>query len=61
MRNKFTAYAVVVLLICSLANWSSMASLGTGGQGSGNSWHTSNSGGGYSGGGWATGGGGGHK
>jgi hypothetical protein len=38
-----------------------MANRATGGQGSGNSWHTWNSGGGYSGGGWANGGGGGHK
>jgi uncharacterized membrane protein YgcG len=61
MRYRFTAYAVVVVLLCSLANWSSMANRATGGQGSGNSWHTSGSGAGYSGGGWASGGGGGHK
>ncbi len=61
MRYKFTAYAVVVILVCSLASWGSMASRAMGGQGSGNSWHTGSSGGGYSGGGWATGGGGGHK
>ncbi len=59
MRYKFTAYALVVVLLCSLANWSSMTNRAMGGQGSGNSWHTSGSG--YSGGGWATGGGGGHK
>jgi hypothetical protein len=61
MNNKFLAYAVIVALLCSLASWSSLARRATGGQGTGNSWHSSSSGPGYSGGGWATGGGGGHK
>ena len=61
MRTKFMAYALVVALLSSLASWSSMTRNATGGQGSGNSWHSGSSGPGYSGGGWATGGGGGHK
>lgn len=61
MRFKYTAYALVVVLIASLASWNSMSNRAMGGQGSGNSWHTVSSGGGYSGGGWATGGAGGHK
>ena len=62
MNNKFLGYAVIVALLCSLASWSSLARRATGGQGSGNSWHSTTSGPGYSsgggGGGW---GGGGHK
>ncbi len=61
MNKKFLTYAVIVALLCSLASWSSLAHRATGGQGSGNSWHSYSSGPGYSGGGWATGGGGGHK
>ncbi len=61
MNKKFLIYAVIVALLCSLASWSSLARRATGGQGSGNSWHSYSSGPGYSGGGWATGGGGGHK
>jgi hypothetical protein len=68
MNNKFLAYAIVVALLCSLSSWSSLARRATGGQGSGNSWHSGSSGPGYSGGfgsgggggGWS-GGGGGHK
>jgi hypothetical protein len=61
MNNKFLAYAIIVALLCSLASWSSLARRATGGQGSGNSWHSATSGAGYSGGGWATSAGGGHK
>jgi uncharacterized membrane protein YgcG len=61
MNNKFLAYAIIVALLSSLASWSSLARRATGGQGSGNSWHSGTSGPGYSGGGWASGGGGGHK
>ena len=61
MNNKFLAYAVIVALLCSLGSWWSLGRRATGGQGSGNSWHSWSSGSGYSGGGWATGGGGGHK
>ncbi|HEY2677145.1 MAG TPA: hypothetical protein VGI65_09255 [Steroidobacteraceae bacterium] len=61
MRNKFMAYSVIVLLLCSLGSWWGMASRAMGGQGTGNSWHSGMSGPGYYGGGWATGGGGGHK
>jgi hypothetical protein len=61
MNNKFLGYALIVALLCSLASWSSLARRATGGQGSGNSWHSGYSGPGYSssGGGWS--GGGGHK
>jgi uncharacterized membrane protein YgcG len=61
MRNKFIAYVIFVALVGSAANWSSLSRRATGGQGSGNSWHSGWSGPGYSGGGWASGGGGGHK
>ena len=61
MRSKFMAYSVIVTLLCSLASWTSLTRRATGGQGSGNSWHSSGSGAGYSGGGWASSGGGGHK
>jgi hypothetical protein len=57
MRTKFLTYAVIVLLLSSMASWGSMSRRAMGGQGSGNSWHS----GGYGGGGWASGGGGGHK
>jgi hypothetical protein len=55
------AYSIIVALLCSVASWSSLTRRATGGQGSGNSWHSWSSGPGYSGGGWASGGGGGHK
>jgi hypothetical protein len=58
VRGKFTTYAVIVLMLSSLASWGSMVRRAGSGWGSGNSWH---SGSGYSGGGWASGGGGGHK
>jgi hypothetical protein len=61
MKNNFMAYAIIVALVFSLASWSGLARRATGGQGSGNSWHSGISGPGYSGGGWAGGGGGGHK
>jgi hypothetical protein len=60
MNNRFLGYALIVALLCSLASWSSLARRATGGQGSGNSWHSSSSGPGYSGG-WSGGGGGSHK
>jgi hypothetical protein len=61
VKNKYMAYSIIVALICSLGSWSGLARRATGGQGSGNSWHSGSGGAGYSGGGWATGGGGGHK
>jgi hypothetical protein len=61
MRNRYIAYAIIVALVSGMASWSSLARRATGGQGSGNSWHSGSSGPGYSGGGWALGGGGGHK
>jgi hypothetical protein len=61
MNNRFLGYAVIVALLSSLASWSSLAHRATGGQGSGNSWHSGSSGPGYTGGGWAGSGGGGHK
>jgi hypothetical protein len=61
MKNKYLAYSLLVVLFGSLASWWSFAARATGGQGSGNSWHSWTSGPGYNGGGWATGGGGGHK
>jgi hypothetical protein len=61
MRNKFLAYSIILSLLCSLASWTALARRATGGQGTGNSWHSWSSGPGYSGGGWAGGGGGGHK
>ena len=60
MRNKFLAYAVIVVLFSSMASWVSMSRRAMGGSGSGNSWHTGGNSGGH-GGGWASGGGGGHK
>jgi hypothetical protein len=60
MKNKFLAYAVIVLLLSSLGSWWSMTSRAMGGQGSGNSWRSATMGAGYSSGGWS-GGGGGHK
>jgi uncharacterized membrane protein YgcG len=59
MMSRYTTFAVVVALACSLASWTGLARRAMGGQGSGGSWHTWGSG--YSGGGWASGGGGGHK
>ena len=61
MKGKFMTYAVIVVLLSSLASWTGLARRATGGRGSGNSWYSGASGPGYSGGGWASGGGGGHK
>lgn len=61
MRNKFIAYALIVVFVSGMASWSALTRRATAGQGSGNSWHSSGSGAGYGGGGWASGGGGGHK
>jgi hypothetical protein len=61
MKSHFMTYSIIVALLCSLASWTSLARRAMGGQGSGNSWHSSTSGPGYYGGGWAGGGGGGHK
>jgi hypothetical protein len=53
MRKKFLAYAVIVVLISSMASWGSMSRRAMGGSGG---WY-----GGGTGGGWAGAGGGGHK
>jgi hypothetical protein len=53
MKSHFMTYSIIVALLCSLASWTGFARRAMGGQGSGNSWHSSTSGPGYFGGGWA--------
>lgn len=53
MRQKFLAYAVIVVLLSSMASWGSMTRRATGGSGA---WFGSGNGGG-----WASASGGGHK
>jgi hypothetical protein len=61
MRSKFMTYCLIVAMCCSLGSWWGLAQRAMGGQGSGNSWHSSVSGPGYGGGGFGLGGSGGHK